>query len=151
MAQSLASIYTHIIFSTKNRYPFLNVKNVREKLHGYLTGICKQSQCPSIIISGVEDHIHILCQFSRIISVSEFLRDLKKTSSIWMKEQGSEYQKFHWQNGYGVFSISPSHVDPLKEYIAIQEEHHRKETFQDEYRRFLEKYKIPYDEKYVWD
>jgi putative transposase len=151
MAQSLGSIYIHIIFSTKNRFPFLRDKEVKEKLHAYLSGICKNLKCPSFMIGGTTDHIHILCQLSRNVTISNLVRDLKKGSSIWLKEQGVEYKKFYWQNGYGVFSISPSHVNALKNYILKQEEHHRKETFQDEFRRFLKKYDISFDERYVWD
>ena len=92
MSQSLASIYIHIIFSTKDRYTFLRDENIREKLHGYLSGICDKLECPSLIIGGADDHVHILAQLSRISTVSDMVRELKKGSSLWMKEQGGEYQ-----------------------------------------------------------
>jgi putative transposase len=100
---------------------------------------------------GVEDHVHILCRLSKTRSVSELVRELKRESSKWLKTKGPELADFHWQDGYGAFSISPGHVGKLKEYIATQEEHHRKESFQDEFRRILRLYEIEWDERYVWD
>ena len=106
---------------------------------------------PSIIVGGVEDHVHILCTLGREESVSVLVRELKRESSKAMKEKSPELRAFYWQAGYGAFSVSPSHVPALKEYIANQEERHRKETFQDEFRRLLAKYGVQYDERYVWD
>jgi REP element-mobilizing transposase RayT len=100
---------------------------------------------------GTDDHIHILCKLSRTLAVADLLQELKRSSSKWIKEQKSCLAGFHWQDGYGAFSISPSHVDVLKRYIANQTKHHRQETFQDEFRRLLKKYDIEYDERYVWD
>jgi REP element-mobilizing transposase RayT len=150
MPQSLAQIYLHLIWSTKNRAPFLQDNNLRSAVHGYLVGICKNLECPSIRIGGVEDHVHILCYMGRNLTVADLLRELKRDSSKWIKEN-SALSEFHWQSGYGAFSISPGHVEPLKLYIANQEEHHRQETFQDEFRRLCRIYKAPIDERYVWD
>lgn len=151
MPQSLAQIYLHIIFSTKERYPFLQDKAFRERLHAYLVGICRNLNCPSLIIGGVADHVHILCRYARGVTVSDLLREIKRPSSGWVKTENPRLSKFGWQDGYGVFSVSPSHVNALREYIANQEEHHRKETFQEEFRRLLNKYGIAFDERYVWD
>jgi REP element-mobilizing transposase RayT len=151
MPQSLAQIYLHIIFSTKGREPFLKEKEFRGRLHAYLVGICRNLKCPSLIVGGVADHVHILCRYGRGISVSDFVREIKRPSSGWVKNEVPKLGSFKWQDGYGAFSVSPSHVAALKKYIANQEEHHKTETFQEEYRRLLNKYGIEYDERYVWD
>jgi len=149
MPQSLAQLYVHLVFSTKNRTPFLKDKNVREQLHRYIAGICRNQDCPSLAVGGVEDHIHILCRLSKNIAVSDLVRELKRDSSSWIKTDQPSLAEFHWQSG--AFSVSPGHVPALKQYIQNQEEHHQRETFQDEFRRLLRKYGIPYDERYVWD
>jgi putative transposase len=151
MSQSLAQIYLHIIFSTKERRPFLDDVELRKDTHAYLAGICRNLDSPSIIVGGVADHVHILCYFGRSHSISDTLRELKRDSSNWVKEQSSRSRTFRWQDGYGAFSVSPSHVPALKQYIAKQEQHHRTESFQDEFRRLLKKYAIKFDERYVWD
>ncbi len=112
---------------------------------------CKNLESPAVIIGGVEDHVHMLCHLSKNITIADFVRELKRDSSKWVKTESPELADFHWQAGYGAFSISPSHVEALKQYIANQEEHHRRETFQDEFRRLCRKYGVPIDERYVWD
>lgn len=151
MPQSLVQDYKHLVFSTKHRYPFLESLEIREALYAYFGGFCREHSSPMIIAGGVEDHVHILCRQSKSISVEDFLRDVKRSSSIWIKKQFPECAEFRWQAGYGVFSISPGHVQELERYIANQEEHHKAETFQDEFRRLLRKYGIEWDERYVWD
>jgi|SRR5438105_13291987 len=151
MAQSLTQIYLHIVFSTKDRRPHLQNKDFRLKLHAYLAGICKNLESPALIIDGVEDHVHVLCRFSKNMALADFLRELKRDSSKWIKTESRELADFHWQAGYGAFSISPSHVDALTTYIANREKHHQRETFQDEFRRLCRKYGVAIDERYVWD
>jgi REP element-mobilizing transposase RayT len=151
MPQSLVQIYTHIVFSTKQRKRFLNETVLRAKLHSYLSGACKNLGSPSLITGGVDDHVHILCRLSKTIALSELVRELKRESSKWVKPESPRLLTFQWQSGYGAFSISPSHVDDLKHYIANQVEHHKSETFQDEFRRLCRKYGIEIDERYVWD
>jgi REP element-mobilizing transposase RayT len=151
MAQSLAQLYVHLVFSTKNRAPFLKDKAFRERMHRYLKGICDNQDSPSLQVGGVGDHVHILCRLSKNLALSDLVRELKRDSSSWIKTEQPTLADFHWQAGYGAFSVSPSHVEALKEYIQNQEEHHRRETFQDELRRLLRKYGIEYDERYVWD
>ncbi|OGU31972.1 MAG: transposase [Ignavibacteria bacterium GWA2_55_11] len=151
MPQSLASVKLHIVFSTKNRYPFLVNKEIRAEMHAYLGGICKAQKCQPIIVGGVEDHVHILCFLSRIITIANLLQEIKASSSKWVKTKGSLLTKFSWQNGYGAFSVSEGHVKRVKNYIANQEEHHRRPTFQKEFRKFLDENDIEYDERYVWD
>ncbi|MDA0810634.1 MAG: IS200/IS605 family transposase [Planctomycetota bacterium] len=151
MGQSLVQVYLHIVFSTKSRKPFLKDELFQSDLHGYLAGACQNLDSPSIQIGGVEDHVHILCQFSKTHSIADTVRDLKRESSKWVKDQQPKLNEFQWQNGYGAFSVSPSHVDALKEYIRNQRDHHRKESFQDEFRRLCRKYGIELDERYVWE
>ncbi|MBW3543259.1 MAG: IS200/IS605 family transposase [Planctomycetes bacterium] len=151
MPQSLAKVYLHIVFSTKHRAPYLEDRKLRSDCHAYLGGICRNLESPSLIVGGVEDHVHILCWLSRKLAISDFIRELKRSSSKWIKTQDERLSQFHWQDGYGAFSVSPSHVEPLTAYIERQEEHHKRETFQDEFRRLLDKYGIEYDERYVWD
>lgn len=151
MSQSLVQIYLHIIFSTKNRQPFLKEKKSQEQIHAYLAGICRNLECPSLIIGGGEDHVHLLTRHSKNLSIADFLRELKRESSKWSKTIGRGLEVFSWENGYGAFSLSPSHVKAVKEYIANQEEHHRRESFQEEFRRICKKYGAEIDERYVWD
>jgi putative transposase len=151
MPQSLAQLYTHLVFSTKHRRPYLKDDALRAKLHAYLAGACKNLKSPSLMIGGVEDHVHILCRLSKTVAASELVRELKRESSKWVKSQSTRLTMFRWQNGYGAFSISPSHVGDLTRYIADQAGHHRTETFQDELRRLCGKYGIEIDERYVWD
>ena len=150
MPQSLANVLVHLIFSTKERRPLLR-DDVRPKLHAYIIGILENHGSPSLATNSVADHIHILFSLSRTITIAKIVEKVKTGSSSWLKTQGNDYRDFHWQNGYGAFSIGQSQVEDVKKYIANQPKHHRKVSFQDEYRKFLEKYKIEYDERYVWD
>jgi REP element-mobilizing transposase RayT len=149
--QSHAQIYLHLVFSTKDRRRFLHDPALRDELQRYLGGTCNNLDCPVLCVGSVGDHVHIACRFGRTISVADLVRELKRESSKWLKTKDPDLAEFHWQNGYGAFSVSPSHVDPLRHYIATQEEHHRVLTFRDEYRGLLRKYGIEWDERYVWD
>ena len=150
MSQSLVQVYLHIKFSTKDRKPFLREPELRSRTQAYLAGACHNMKAPSLIVGGIEDHVHILCRLSKLMSIADLVKELKRESSKWVKEQSRELRSFHWQSGYGAFSISPSHVNVLKKYIHNQEEHHRKESFQDEFRRICKKYGLEVDERYVW-
>ena len=151
MAQSLSQIYLHIIFSTKQRALSLRDPDILNRTHAYLAGACKNLGCPALMVGGVEDHVHLLCRFSKTISVADLIRELKRDSSKWLKEQAPGLRTFGWQNGYGTFSISPTHVAALIKYIQNQAEHHRKETFQEELRRIFRLNGVEFDEQYVWD
>ena len=151
MPQSLAQVYLHIVFSTKERRPLLRDSKVRASLHAYLGGISKTLECPSLIVGGVEDHVHLLCRFGRTITQAEWVKELKRISNGWLKEQGQDYADFEWQGGYADFSVSQSNLPQVREYIAGQENHHRKMTFQDELRALFRKHEIEFDERYVWD
>ena len=149
MPQSLAKILVHIVFSTKFRTPVLNA-DVGRELHAYLAGILKQCNSPAIRIGGTADHVHILCNLSRTLALANVVEEIKTGSSKWLKTKGPEFRTFHWQNGYGAFSVSQSAVDAVVRYIDNQEDH-RRQSFQDEYRALLERYQVAYDERYVWD
>jgi REP element-mobilizing transposase RayT len=151
MTQSVAQIYLHIVFSTKNRERFLTDRDLRQHLHAYLAGICNNLDCPAIEVGGVEDHVHILCRLGKSMKVSELIRELKRDSSKWIKEQSPNLADFYWQAGYGAFSMSPADVPRVQEYIRNQEEHHKTVTFQDEFRRICQKYGVELDERYAWD
>lgn len=150
MGQSLVQNYIHIVFSTKYRRPIIHPP-VEEELHAYLGGICNKLECQPIKIGGYTDHIHILCKLSKKIPLMKLVEEVKSHSSKWIKTMGEDYKDFYWQEGYGAFSVNPSQVSIVKTYISNQHEHHRQKSFQDEYRIFLKKYEVHYDERYVWD
>lgn len=150
MGQSLVKNYLHIIFSVKNWQPLIHPP-IEKELHKYLGGICNQLECMPLIVGGHNNHIHILCNLSKKVTLSDLIGKLKAKSSKWIKSKGRAYKIFYWQNGYGAFSVNPSQISNLVSYIENQKEHHKEITFQDEYKAFLEKYNVEYDERYVWD
>jgi len=150
MAQSLAKILVHIVFSTKGRKPFI-CSEIREELHAYLAGVLRNHDSPALLVNSVDDHVHILCRLSKNHALETIVEELKKSSSKWIKTKDESFRGFYWQSGYGAFSVSPSKVDSVKSYIASQPEHHRKMTFQEEFRKILQKHGLEYDERYVWD
>jgi putative transposase len=152
MPQSLAKVIVHIVYSTKNRKPWLEDKTLRTELFAYNASILSSSiDCPVILIDGVEDHIHILCLLSRKFSIMDVIKKSKTETSKWLKRKGPELKSFQWQAGYGIFSVSESKVKQTKRYIARQEEHHKSFSFQDEFRELCKRYGVSIDERYVWD
>ena len=151
MPQSLAKIILHTVFSTKDRRPFLRDPASREEMHCYLGGILSRLDCQPIIMGGVEDHVHLLATLSRTCQAAEMVKEIKRGSSLWIKERDPSLADFGWQNGYGVFSIGFSQIRDARDYIAGQETHHRTASFQDELRALLRRYEIAFDERYVWD
>jgi len=151
MAQSLSRLWTHLIFSTKDRFPFLSDKMIRKDMHAFLATMLREQNCETLIVNGVEDHVHALFALSRTNAIASVVKEIKRTSSGWVKTLSPKLTKFHWQGGYGAFSVSQSNLDGVIRYIENQEEHHKRITFQDEYRAFLKQYGIAYDERYVWD
>ncbi len=151
MPQSLVQVYVHLVFSTKRRQPFLQDGEFRDRTHRYLAGTLKNLNCPALAVGGTEDHVHALCRLGQNVEIASLIRDLKRDSSKWVKAEQPRLSDFYWQGGYGALSISPAHVDALRQYIANQEEHHRRESFQDELRRLCKKYGLEIDERYVWD
>lgn len=150
MGQSLVKNYVHIVFSTKHRKHLIQPP-VEAELHCYLGGICNRLECQVLIVGGYTNHIHILCLLSKKLALMKLVEEVKSHSSKWIKTKDEDYKNFYWQDGYGAFSVKPSEVDKVIAYIANQHEHHSKKSFQDEYRNILTKYKVDYDEKYVWD
>jgi REP element-mobilizing transposase RayT len=150
MPQSLSSILIHLVFSTKNREPFIT-PTIEPELHPYMATIFREHNSPSLIINGTTDHIHALFALSRTITIADLVEEVKTGSSKWIKTKGREFRNFHWQKGYGAFSIGQSDVEQVKRYISNQKQHHLRVTFQDEYREFLKRYAIEFDERYVWD
>jgi len=150
MPQSLAKVYVHAIFSTKNRESLLN-DDWRDELFRVLGGAANNLECQSLTVGGVADHVHMLFQLGRTVAISEAIGRIKSTSSLWVNQTRGLTVPFHWQAGYGAFSVSQSNVDAVREYIRQQEKHHVKLSFQDEFREFLRRYQIEWDERYVWD
>jgi len=150
MPQSLANILVHVIFSTKNRTAWID-SEIEDELYPYLSSICRACHSPSHAVGGTEDHVHIALSLSRTITVAKVMEEIKRSSSKRIKTKGARYRAFAWQNGYGAFSIGQSQLPALKRYIADQKDHHRHRTFQEEFREFLERYRVKYDETYVWD
>ncbi len=151
MPQSLAKVLIHVVFSAKERRRFLRDTVLRAELHSYIGGILNQLDCQSLVVGGVEDHVHGLACLSRTCAVAEMVKEVKRGSSLWIKQRDPMLADFAWQNGYGAFSIGFSQIATLRTYIGAQEEHHRTQSFQDEFRQLLKRYEIAYDERYVWD
>jgi REP-associated tyrosine transposase len=150
MPQSLSAVYIHLVFSTKERRPFLRDPMIRRAVHSYLGGISKQLRCDPILTGGMEDHVHLLARMSRTITQAEWVKELKRVSNLWIKKQYS-IRGFEWQRGYADFSVSASNLDQVRKYIEHQEDHHRKFDFQNELRSLLKRHHLEWDEKYVWD
>ena len=150
MPQSLANIYVHTIFSTKNREPFIDEK-IENELFSYLGGICNSLECFPLKIGGHRDHVHLLSLLSKKITLIKFLEELKSASSNWIKTQDDRFKNFYWQRGYGAFSVSPQETQKVKRYIESQHDHHKTISFQDEFRKILIEHNIDFDERYVWD
>ncbi|MES2507865.1 MAG: IS200/IS605 family transposase [Verrucomicrobiota bacterium] len=150
MAQSLAKVYVHLVFSTRHRERLLP-RHLQPELQAYMGGILRDLGCTAVEINSEPDHVHLLFLLSRTESLSSIVGQVKTGSSLWLQDQGPGLAGFHWQNGYGAFSVSQSGIQEVRSYIREQEERHRVLTFQDEYRRLLAKYEVPFDERYVWD
>ncbi len=151
MPQSLAKVIVHIVYSTKNRTPWLKDANLRSELYAYNATILKNVDSPAIVIGGVEDHVHILALLSRKMAIMDVIQESKTETSKWTKKQGPSLQDFQWQAGYGIFSVSESNVDLVRSYIERQAEHHLRMSFQDEFRILCQRHQIEVDERYVWD
>ena len=150
MAQSLSKVILHIVFSTKDREPWLNTE-VRPRVHAYLATICRGLGAEVVHVGGVADHVHVVTTLPRTVSQAELLEQIKKKSSKWIKALDRHYRGFFWQRGYGAFSVSPSQLDAVLAYVRMQPEHHRSRTFQEEYRELLRRHGVDFDERYIWD
>lgn len=150
MAQTLVSLYVHIIFSTKNRTNLITPE-IEPDLFSYIGGILNNNKSKLLTANGTSDHVHLLISLSKNLGLSELVGDIKRDSSVWIKKQNSQFNSFYWQDGYGAFSIGQSQVKTVKDYIAKQKIKHTQIDFKGEFRGFLRKYEVEYDERYVWD
>ncbi len=150
MPQSICHIYVHAIFSTKDRQRWIDT-TIRLRVHAYLATSARNCGCPYVVVGGPDDHVHLLADIGKEALPAQIIGKMKKESSKYIRTLGNDYAGFFWQNGYAMFSVGPIHVDDVKAYIEDQVEHHRKQTFQEELRAFLTRYKIAYDERYVWE
>jgi|AOAMet2_C27A4_35_1029305.scaffolds.fasta_scaffold03980_2 REP element-mobilizing transposase RayT len=161
MPQSLSAVYLHVVFSTKGRRAFLCDDTLRASLHRYLGGVSIKLQCAPLRIGGVEDHVHILARLGRSTTQADWVKEMKRASSLWVKDQpepntsagggAPPLAEFSWQGGYACFSVSVSNLEAVERYIIQQKEHHQKMTFQDELRSMLQKHGEAWDERYLWD
>jgi REP element-mobilizing transposase RayT len=150
MPQSLSGVYIHLIFSTKNREGLIT-PGVEPELHAFLVGSLRDLGCPSLRVNGTADHVHCLFVLARTVAICDVVERVKRASSRWIKTKGPMFRGFAWQHGYGAFSVSESNIEGVKAYIDRQKDRHATRSFQDEYRSFLRKHNIVFDERYVWD
>lgn len=148
MPSSHTALYYHLVFSTKNRDPFLNT-DIRERVHRYLGGILRGNEGVALAVGGVNDHVHLLVSLKATHGLSEVMRELKSDSSSWIKTELG-VAKFAWQEGYGAFTVSPPDIEKVRFYVLNQEKHHQKMTFKEEYLEMLRRGMIEFDPKYLW-
>ncbi|MBE2282017.1 MAG: IS200/IS605 family transposase [Prosthecobacter sp.] len=150
MPQSLSLVIVHLVFSTKDRLPRFEAP-LRPHLHAYLAEVARNAGCEAYRVGGVADHVHLAIRLFRTLTIADLVETLKTSSSKWLKTQSAALSDFAWQRGYGCFFVAPADLMAVTTYIDNQEEHYRTRTFQDEFRAFLNKYGVTYDEAYVWD
>ena len=150
MPQSYTCLHYHFVFSTRHRLPVIS-PNIKTRLWEYLGGIVKGAGGIPIQIGGMEDHVHLSVTLPQEQSVMSFMRDLKAASSGWVHDTFPEVKDFWWQKGYGAFTVSHSGLEDVKDYIVKQEKHHKTMSFQDEFRLYLQRHGIAFDEKYLWE
>ena len=149
MPQSFSALHCHVVFSTKHRQPQIT-GNVQPRLFEYIGGILRSNSSSPIAAGGMPDHVHLLISLGRTLAIADAVRLIKTNSSGWIHDE-LNLRDFQWQNGYGAFAVSYSNVDQVKTYLANQEQHHRALSFQDEFREFLRRHNLEWDERYVWD
>jgi REP element-mobilizing transposase RayT len=150
MPQSLSKVILHMIFTTKDREPWLD-REVRPRMHAYIATICRDLGAEFVHVGGVADHVHVVTTLPRTASQAQFIEQIKKASSKWIKALDARYRGFFWQRGYGAFSVSPSQLDAVLRYVEQQPAYHHARTFQEEYRELLSKHGVQFDKRYVWD
>lgn len=151
MSQSLARIWLHLVFSTKDRWPYLKDADLRDGMFRMLGHHANEAGCPPARIGGWVEHVHVVCGLSRTLTVAGLVEVLKRETSKWAKKQCKDLHAFSWQNGYGAFSVSQSILDQVIAYVDRQSDHHGKMTFQEEFRTLCRRHNVPLDERYVWD
>lgn len=150
MPNTYTQLYIQLVFAVKGRENLLP-KNRKEELHKFITGIAQKRGNKMLAINSMPDHIHIFIGLNAALSISDVVRDIKTNSSIFITEQRIVPRKFSWQEGYGAFSYSRSHVDAVVQYVLNQEEHHKKQSFKEEYIDFLKKFEVDYNERFLFD
>jgi REP element-mobilizing transposase RayT len=150
MPGTYSQLYIQIVFAVKGRENLIK-KEWRDELHKYISGIITGKGQKSIIVNGVADHVHCFVGLKPAMAISDLVRDIKNNSSKYVNENEWVKGKFSWQEGFGSFSYSHSHIDNVYRYILNQEQHHKKKTFKQEYLEFLEKFRIEYNEKYLFE
>ena len=150
MAQTLVSLYVHVVFSTKNRTNLISPE-IETELFAYIGGILNNNDSKLIAANGTQNHIHLLISLSKNVVFSKLIGSVKRDSSKWIKTKSAEFHNFQWQDGYGAFSVGQTQIEDVKKYIAGQKAKHNKQSFEDELRGFLNKYNVSFDEKYIWD
>lgn len=150
MPQSLADLHIHIVFSTKRRENMISA-DIEKELFAYIGGIVGNNQSRLVAANGTENHVHLLVSLSKNIAVSALVGDIKRSSSRWIKTRDERFARFEWQDGYAAFSVGYTQIETVKTYIARQKEHHLVKIYEDEMRKFLDKYNVNYDERYLWD
>ncbi|MBX3378824.1 MAG: IS200/IS605 family transposase [Phycisphaeraceae bacterium] len=148
MPQSVSRVLLHLVFSTKHRADLIS-SELDPRLHAYLGGICRNLKSPLIAANGTENHVHLLVDLGRTITIADLLLNIKRDSSKWMKARG--VGQFAWQDGYGAFSVSESSLAAAMKYVANQKKHHARMTFEDELRALCRKYNVKLDERHTWD
>lgn len=149
MSHSYAALYCHYVFATKERRMWISPE-IRERLHQYIGGICRGERCELLAAGGMPDHMHLLVRQHAAVSCSDLMRRVKSVTSGWIHDNWSSAAAFEWQSGYGGFSVSKSAVEEVRQYVLMQEEHHRVLTFQQEFETLLRKHEVEYDPKYLW-
>jgi REP element-mobilizing transposase RayT len=149
MPQSIGSLHCHIVFSTKHRRPQVTAE-LQPRLFEYIGGILRNHSSRLVAAGGMPDHVHLLVSLGRTISVADAVRLVKSNSSAWIHDELA-MPDFHWQDGYGAFAVSYSNLDQVKSYLADQEQHHSRQTFQEEFLELLKRHNLEWDERYVWD
>lgn len=150
MPQSLSKLYAHLVFSTKNRQPWLD-DAVRSRVHAYMATTLRDLECPWVVVGGMPDHVHLLFDMGKKNAPVKLVEHVKRESSKFVKTLGHDYREFYWQRGYGMFSVSPTLLPEAESYVRHQAQHHQTRSFKDEFRALLNRYDIEYDERYVWD
>ena len=149
--RSFSAVNVHLVFSTKDRRPFLGERTFRLEVHGFLGAVSNQLGCQTWAIGGVSDHVHILCSLGKTTSQSDYVKELKRVSSLWIKDRQPDLANFAWQGGYGIFSVDGRGVEAVRHYIENQERHHHAISFQEEFRDLFREHGMECEERYIWE
>jgi REP element-mobilizing transposase RayT len=150
MANTYAQIYLHFVFATKYRQSLIP-KGHKEELHKYMTGLVRNRKAKMIAVHCMPDHVHLFVGFRPVLSIADFVKEIKVESNEFLNNQSWMKQQFRWQEGYGVFSYGHSQIDRVAKYVLNQEQHHKKKTFRSEYLEFLDKFQVPFEEQYLFE